>query len=86
MAAELALWQLADDAQRSATLTEVFEQAGIAPPEALLASYFQAWDPHTFTDPDAVPLLRELRRRGIKVGVLSNTMWPRSAARARVPP
>jgi putative hydrolase of the HAD superfamily len=25
------------------------------------------------------PLLRELRRRGIKVGVLSNTMWPRRA-------
>ena len=24
-------------------------------------------------------MLRELRRRGIKVGVLSNTMWPRSA-------
>jgi putative hydrolase of the HAD superfamily len=45
----------------------------------LLASYFEAWDPHTFTDPDAAPLLRELRRRGIKVGVLSNTMWPRSA-------
>ena len=79
VAAELALWQLADDAQRSATLSEVFERAGIAPPEALLASYFQAWDPHTFTDADAGPLLRELRGRGIKVGVLSNTMWPRSA-------
>jgi putative hydrolase of the HAD superfamily len=26
-----------------------------------------------------LPLLRELRARGIKVGVLSNTMWPRSA-------
>ena len=66
-------------AERSATLTEVFERAGIAPPEALLASYFQAWDPHTFTDADAGPLLRELRDRGIRVGVLSNTMWPRSA-------
>ena len=57
----------------------MFERAGVTPPEALLASYFQAWDPHTFTDPDARPLLRELRERGIKVGVLSNTMWPRSA-------
>ena len=79
VAAELALWQLAGDSQRSATLTEVFERAGIAPPEALLASYFQAWDPHTFTDADAGPLLRKLRDRGIRVGVLSNTMWPRSA-------
>ena len=79
VAAELALWQLAGDAQRSATLTEVFDQAGIAPPEALLASYFEAWDPHTYTDPDVPALLRDLRQRGIKVGVLSNTMWPRSA-------
>jgi putative hydrolase of the HAD superfamily len=79
VAAELALWQLADDSQRSATLTEVFERAGIAPPEALLATYFEAWDPHTLTDPDAVPLLENLRERGLKVGVLSNTMWPRSA-------
>ena len=79
VAAELALWQLAGDSQRSATLTEVFERAGIAPPEALLTSYFQAWDAHTFTDPDVVPLLNRLRDRGIKVGVLSNTMWPRSA-------
>ena len=79
VAAELALWQLAGDSQRSATLTEVFERAGIAPPEALLASYFQAWDSHTFTDADAGPLLRKLRDRGIRVGVLSNTMWPRSA-------
>ena len=29
--------------------------------------------------PKLEPLLRELRRRGIKVGVLSNTMWPRHA-------
>jgi putative hydrolase of the HAD superfamily len=79
VAAELALWQLAGDSQRSATLTEVFERAGIAPPEALLTGYFQAWDAHTFTDPDVVPLLKKLRERGIKVGVLSNTMWPRSA-------
>ena len=79
VAAEHALWQLTEDAQRSATLTDVFEQAGITPTEALLASYFEAWDPHTFTDPDAGPLLRDLRERGIKVGVLSNTMWPRSA-------
>ena len=47
--------------------------------DEFLASYFEAWTPHTLTDPDALPLLRELRRRGIKVGVLSNTMWPRSA-------
>ena len=79
VAAELALWQPAGDSQRSATLTEVFERAGIAPPEALLASYFEAWDPHTFTDPERSRCWRTCASAGIKVGVLSNTMWPRSA-------
>ena len=71
------LWGLANSAQRSATLDAVFARAGIAASAEFLSSYYQAWDPHTVTDPDAAPLLRELRRRGIKVGVLSNTMWPR---------
>src|SRR5437588_11337993 len=77
--AEMELWGLAESSHRSATLDEVFARAGITATEEFLISYFQAWDPHTFTDPDVPPLLRELRRRGIKVGVLSNTMWPRSA-------
>jgi len=79
LAAELDLWSQTDRSQRSATLTEVFQRAGIVAPEAFLTSYFEAWDPHTYTDPDAVPLLQELRARGIRAGVLSNTMWPRSA-------
>jgi putative hydrolase of the HAD superfamily len=78
-AAEMELWGLAESSHRSATLDEIFARAGIAVSAEFLASYFRAWDPHTFTDPDVPPLLRELRRRGIKVGVLSNTMWPRSA-------
>jgi putative hydrolase of the HAD superfamily len=79
LAAELALWELTDQSGRSATLTDVFERAGVTPTEALLASYFQAWDPHTRTDPDVLPVLQFLRERGIKAGVLSNTMWPRDA-------
>jgi putative hydrolase of the HAD superfamily len=79
VAAELALWQLGDESQRSATLAEVFDRAGVTPTDTLLEAYYTAWDPHTFTDPDAIPLLGELRARGIKTGVLSNTMWPRSA-------
>jgi putative hydrolase of the HAD superfamily len=78
-AAEAELWQLAESTQQSSTLDTVFARAGVIPSADLLSSYFEAWDPHTFTDPDAGPLLRELRRRGIKVGVLSNTMWPRAA-------
>ena len=78
-AAEVELWQLGERSHQSATLDHIFERAGVAASGEFLASYFEAWDPHTWTDPDALTLLRELKRRGIKVGVLSNTMWPRSA-------
>lgn len=42
-----------------------------------LLRYLRAWDPHTYADPDAVPLFEALRAEGIRVGILSNTMWPR---------
>jgi putative hydrolase of the HAD superfamily len=78
-AAEMELWRATGDTRASATLDHIFERAGLVPTEAFLASYFEAWEPHTFTDPEAPPLLRALRERGLRVGVLSNTMWPRSA-------
>jgi len=79
LAAERALWRATERSQQSATLAQVFERAGVNVTDEFLASYFQTWEPHTFTDPEAPLLLRSLRERGIKVGVLSNTMWPRSA-------
>ena len=78
-AAERELWLLGESAQQSATLDSVFTRAGVMATAAFLASYYEAWDPHTLTDPDVPPLLRELRRRGIKIGVRSNTKWPREA-------
>jgi putative hydrolase of the HAD superfamily len=78
-AAETELWRLAESTQQSATLDTVFARAGFIASAGFLASYYRAWDAHTLTDPDAAPLLRELRRRGIRIGVLSNTMWPRAA-------
>ena len=78
-AAEHELWAEAADAHTSATIARVMERAGVEPTDALLAGYFEMWDPHTLTDPEASPLLRELRARGIRTGVLSNTMWPRTA-------
>lgn len=77
--AEMDLWRHGASSYQSATLERVFERAGLAASDDFLASYFEAWDPHTFTDPDVLPLLCELKRRGIRVGVLSNTMWPRTA-------
>jgi putative hydrolase of the HAD superfamily len=77
-AAERAAWQAIERSQESATLAQVFERARVTVTEALVASYFEAWEPHTLTDPEAAPLLRELRRRDVRIGVLSNTLWPRT--------
>jgi putative hydrolase of the HAD superfamily len=77
-AAERELWELAEREHRSATINQVFERAGVVATEAFLASYLGAWEAHTFTDPDVPELLAYLGARDIRVGVLSNTMWPRT--------
>ena len=77
--AEFELWRQAETAQQSATLEHVFSRAGVTAHDDLLTTYYGLWEPHTYTDPDAAPVMRALRDRGIKIGVLSNTMWPRSA-------
>ncbi len=77
LAAEDELWRLCRTEQRSATMSQVFDRAGVTATEALLDSYVRAWEPHTFTDPDVPELLSHLRSRGMQIGVLSNTMWPR---------
>jgi putative hydrolase of the HAD superfamily len=78
VAAEDELWRLSRTEQRSATMSQVFERAGVTVTEAFLDSYVRAWEPHTFTHPDAAELLADLSAQGIRIGVLSNTMWPRS--------
>ena len=82
VAAEDALWLRARDHQRSGTLEELFAEVGIEPAgerhERALAAYLAFWEPHTWTDPDVPDLLLGLRDRGLRVGVLSNTLWPRT--------
>ena len=75
--AEIALSEIASAEQRSSTIFGVLERAGIEPTDELIASYLREWEPHTFTDPVGADVLRQLRERGIKIGVLSNTLWPR---------
>ena len=62
-------------------LDELFIDAGVdltSPVHfAALEAYFRGWDGHTYTDPDAMPLLEGLRGTGYKTAVLSNTMWSR---------
>jgi putative hydrolase of the HAD superfamily len=80
--AETDAWRAAREHQRSGTLDELLRSVGIDPAaerhEKALAAYQEFWTPHTLIDPGAPPLLRALRDRGIKVGVLSNTLWPRA--------
>lgn len=83
-AAEIERWQVqhtSAGATGAGRLEQVLIDCGIdlgSPGHrAAMEAYLEAWDPHTYADPDAAPLMAALRERGIKVGVLSNTLWPR---------
>lgn len=78
LAAENAAWAAVRHDQVSATFTGVLSAAGVDHDERATDAYRAAWEPHTFTDPDVPELFEALRRRGIRVGVLSNTIWPRA--------
>ena len=72
------VWGWSRDHQRSATLDDLFREAGLDHDPELLTAYYEFWEPHTLTDPQVGPMWTELKDRGIKVGVLSNTIWPRA--------
>lgn len=71
------VWRRSRDHHASATIADIFAEAGLRHDEDLLTAYREFWDPHTVIDPDVLPLLSRLKVDGIKVGVLSNTVWPR---------
>jgi putative hydrolase of the HAD superfamily len=71
------IWGRSRDHQRSATVADLFTEAGLEHDPDLLVRYREFWEPHTSTDPQVGPLWRRLRADGIRVGVLSNTIWPR---------
>ena len=81
LAAEEAAWQRARTGQGSARLDDLLREVGLDPDDpshpAALTAYRQFWEPHTFTDEQVRPLWEGLRERGIRVGVLSNTIWSR---------
>lgn len=75
---EAAMWRRARDDHGSGRMSEVCARAGIAFDDAYREAFVRTWEAHTYTDPDAEPLLRGLRDRGLAVGLLSNTTWPRA--------
>jgi len=81
MAAEAQAWQRIKGDGGSSDLAEVLAAAGVDTDhpghEPALTAYEEFWEPHTYTDPDVEPLFAGLRERGLRVGVLSNTIWSR---------
>jgi putative hydrolase of the HAD superfamily len=77
-AAGSVIWGRSRDHQQSATVADLFTEAGLDHDPELLTAYWEFWEPHTFTDPAVRPTWEALRADGIKVGVLSNTIWPRA--------
>lgn len=79
--AETAAWARGRDEHSSAALGDILAAAEVDPDHdrhhLALAAYHRFWEPHTHTDPQVRPLWEGLRERGIRVGVLSNTIWPR---------
>ena len=71
------VWGRSRDHQRSATIADLFDEAGLGHDPELLDAYREFWEPHTLTDPEAGPVLEQLRAAGLRIGVLSNTIWPR---------
>ena len=72
--------------QRSATLADLLAAAtaelGLDVAEALLEEaavrHLDAWTDQIRHDPEARPTLAALRERGLRIGLLSNTHWPRA--------
>ncbi|MGQ0624046.1 MAG: HAD family hydrolase [Sporichthyaceae bacterium] len=71
------LWARCRAQCESTRFVDVLTGCGLAEHADLLAAHATAWEHATHLDPDAALVLSGLRERGIKVGVLSNTIWPR---------
>ena len=71
-------WGRSRDHQQSATVADLFAEAGLSHDPELLVRYREFWEPHTATDPQVRPLFEWLHEQGVAVGVLSNTLWPRA--------
>lgn len=71
------VWGRSRDQHTSATIADIFAEAGLTHDEELLSAYREFWEPHTLTDEDVLPLFSRLKVDGVRIGVLSNTVWPR---------
>lgn len=83
---EARFWATTATHQRSATLADLLgaaaQEVGLDVAEAILEEaavlHLDTWTPHIRHDPEARTTLARLREAGLRVGMLSNTHWPRS--------
>ena len=86
VAVEQASWDRIPVDFRSTRLSELLatasDELGLDVAKAVLEEaathHLDSWTPHMRHDPDAAPVLRALRERGLRIGLLSNTHWPRA--------
>ncbi len=79
-------WARTTSTQESGTLADLLAEASsdlrLDVAEAVLEEaalhHLDSWTPHIAHDPDAAPVLRQLRDRGLGIALLSNTHWPRA--------
>lgn len=76
LAAEHTAWLACRDDHLSFTFQRILDAAGVPFDPRGTAAYRGAWDPVTRADPNAVTVLTALARRGLRIGLLSNTVWP----------
>ncbi len=78
-------WERTRTDRRSTRLSELLAEAsaalGVDVAGAILeeaeSHHLDSWTPHIRHQPDAAAVLEELRHRGLRIGLLSNTHWPR---------
>lgn len=79
-------WARARTEHSSARIEEILVEAGAdlrgGSHPAALAAYRAFWEPHSQIDPQVRQVWQGLRDLGIRVGVLSNTIWDRDYHRA----
>jgi putative hydrolase of the HAD superfamily len=85
VAVEARSWERNKSDQRSTRLAELLfdasrelgvDVAGVVLEEAA-SHHLDSWTPHIRHHRDAAPMLSQLRERGLTLGLLSNTHWPR---------
>lgn len=74
--AEDAAWRLARDEHRAFTIGQVLATAQAPEHDAGFVAYRTFWDQATHTDPEVAPLMKSLRDKGLRLGILSSTPWP----------